>query len=369
MKIVYLVNGHLTSRWQSYYCLDAVAEHFDIEFWNCSRLVEFPNKVSEVLQRPYIVDDITWDNFETLLRQLPKDTIVVPEIAISPIHYSFYKLVAKYVSIVVTLDFWESPMSFNISAPIIAKNTNESLLQRAQKIIKLKIFDCWWKLHFKTYHFSTDSKTKFALNYPDVEKYYQLESDNNHYKGRYVVYIGQYFPFHSDTQRLEGADVVKLAPSFYKSMNNFFEKVEKEMDCEVIIAEHPSARHEENPYKGRKIIYYKTAELIRDSIAVCMHFSNSSSFVLLYDKPVALLECDAIRQTRRFSQHNREFAKALGREPVNVDQNPEIQSLFTPIDRNIRKEALDIMLRKGKKQLNKDLLVRYFKGIQDKYKS
>ena len=368
MKIVYLVNGPLTSRWQSYYCLDAVAEHFDIEFWNCSRLVEFPNNVSEILQRPYVVDDITLNNFETHLQQLPKDTIVVPEIAISPIHYSFYRLVAKYVSIIVMLDFWVSPMAFNISTPIVAKNTNESLLQRVQKIIKLKFFDCWWNSNFKTYHFSTDPKTKFVLNYPDVEKYYQLEGDDSHYKGRYVVYIGQYFPFHSDTQRLEGAAVVELATSFYKSMNSFFEKVEKEMNCEVVIAEHPSAKHTNNPYNGRQIIYFKTAELIRDSIAVCMHFSNSSSFVLLYDKPVALLECDAIRQTRRFSQHNREFAKALGREPINVDRNQEVQFVFSPIDRKIRKEALDLMIRKGEKQLNKDLFVKYFKEIQEMIK-
>lgn len=363
MKIVYLVNGPLTSRWQSYYCLDAVAEHFDIEFWNCSRLVNFPNKVSEILQRPYVVDDITMDNFETHLRQLPKDTVIVPEIAISPIHFSVFRLVAKYVSTIVTLNFWESPMAFNISTPLIAKNTNESLLRRAKKIIQLKLFDCWWKTHFKTYHFSTKPDAHFVLNYPDVEKYYQLENKNNHIEGRYIVYIGQYFPFHSDTQRLEGADVVQLAPSFYKSMNAFFDRVEKEMQCKVIIAEHPSAKHIENPYKGRKIVYYKTAELIRDSIAVCMHFSNSSSFVLLYNKPVALLECDAIKQTIRFSQHNREFAKALGREPINIDLNPDVQSAFFPIDGDIRRQAVDLMLRKGERQLNRDLFVRYFKAI------
>lgn len=366
MKIIYLVNGPLTSRWQSYYCLDAISEQFDIEFWNCSRLVEFPNKVTETLNRPYVVDDIQSDNFEAYLKQLPKDTIVVPEIPISPVHYSFYRLIAKYVSVVVTLDFWASPMAFNIATPLIAKNTNESLLQRIKKVLKLKLFNFWWKRHFKTFHFSTNPNAHYVLNYPDVEKYYQLESDNSHFKGRYVVYIGQYFPFHSDTQRLEGASVVQLAPSFYKSMNAFFSRVEKEMQCKVIIAEHPSAKHEENPYEGRQIVYYKTAELIRDSIAVCMHFSNSSSFVLLYDKPVALLECNAINQTIRFCQHNKEFAKALGREPINIDLNSDVQSAFYPIDRDIRKEAVDLMLRKGEKQLNKDLFVRYFNEILTK---
>ena len=363
MKIVYLVNGPLTSRWQSYYCLDAVAEHYDIAFWDCSLLVEFPNKVSATLQRPYVVNAISFDNLEEHLQQLPKETIIVPEIAITPSNYKAFKIITKYVSVAVQLDFWESPMAFNIISPIIVKDSHESLWQRAKKIVTHKAFELWWKRHFKTFIFSTNPHAHFALNYPDVEKYYQLERDNHHRKGRYVVYIGQYFPFHSDTQRLEGAEVVRLAPSFYKSLNAFFQKVENELQCEVIIAEHPSAKHRENPFNGRQIIYYQTAELIRDSVAVCMHFSNSSSFVILYDKPVALLECDAIRQTTRFNRHNREFAQALGRKTIDMDRVKEITSVFTPIDRDIRQKALALLLRDGK-QLNEELFVQYFGEIE-----
>lgn len=363
MKIVYLVNGPLTSRWQSYYCLDAVAEHYNIAFWDCSRLVEFPNKVSESLQRPYVVDDITFDNLEEHLQQLPKETIIVPEIAITPENYTVFKIIARYISTSVQLDFWESPMAFNITSPTIVKDSHESLWQRAKKIATRKVFEWWWKKHFKTFIFSTNPHAHFALNYPDVEKYYQLAQGTKFRESRFVVYVGQYFPFHSDTQRLEGSDVVKLAPSFYRSLNAFFQKVEYELQCEVIIAEHPSAKHQGNPFEGRQIIYYHTAELIRDSIAVCMHFSNSSSFVILYDKPVALLECQAIRETIRFNRHNREFAHALGRETIDMDSVTDISSAFSPIDRNIRKKALNLLLREGQ-QLNAELFVEYFGEIE-----
>ena len=201
-----------------------------------------------------------------------------------------------------------------------------------------------------------------AVTYHNVS-FVDLEQDKQHRKGRYVVYIGQYFPFHSDTQRLEGEKVIQLAPSFYQSMNKFFERVENELKCEVIIAEHPSAKHSDNPYNGRQIIYYQTAELIRDSLAVCMHFSNSSSFVILYDKPVALLECEAIRKTVRFSRHNKEFAAALGREPVDIDTVKDIPSVFLPIDRNIRNRALSILLHNGN-QTNAELFVKYFAEIE-----
>ena len=367
MKIIYLINGPLTSRWQSYYCLDAVAEHYDIEFWDCSRLVEFPNIVTEVLSRPYEVNDISADNFEDHLKQLPKDTIVVPEIAITPSNHRWFRIVAKYAPNVVTLDFWKSPMDFNIPSQLYANNCKESLYQRVKKVATRKIFDLWWQMHFRTFVFSTNPQAQYVLNFPDVEKYYQLEQDNNHRKGRYVVYIGQYFPFHSDTQRLEGCDVVRLAPSFYHSMNSFFERVEKELDCEVIIAEHPSAKHVENPYNGRKIIYFQTAELIRDSLAVCMHFSNSSSFVILYDKPVALLECKAINETICFSRHNREFAKALGRENIDIDKIQNIQQAFFPIDREIRNKALSLLLHEGNLQ-NAALFVKYFTEVEKQLK-
>ena len=364
MKIVYLVTGPLNSRWQSYYCLDAVAEHYDIAFWDCSRLVEFSYQVSEKQNRPYVVEDITFDNIEAHLQQLPKDTVIVPEIAITPSNYRLFRQIAKYVSTAVRVDFWESPMAFNIPTKLYVKEIPETLRQRVLKIIRQTVFNCWWKSHFKTFVFSQNPQAQYSLNVPDVEKYYQLQQDNNHRNGRYVVYIGQYFPFHADTQRLEGADVVRLAPSFYKSLNTFFERVEKEMDCEVIIAEHPSAKHTENPFGGRQIIYYQTAELIRDSIAVCMHFSNSSSFVILYDKPVALLECKAITETVRFCRHNREFAAALGRKVVDIDSIEEVKSVFTPIDKDLRQKALDLLLRKGDKQLNAELFVKYFNEIE-----
>lgn len=363
MKIVYLVNGPLTSRWQSYYCLDAVAERYDVSFWDCSQLVEFPNIVSETLHRPYVVSDITFDNLEEHLAQLPKDTIIVPEIVIAPCNYKVFKIVAKYISTAVQLDFWKSPISFNIKSPAIVRNTKESLQQRIEKIVKNKLLTWWWKRHFKTYMFTTDPHAHFALNYPDVEKYHQLEHDTHHRKERYVVYIGQYFPFHSDTQLSEGADVVRLAPSFYNSMNRFFERIENELECKVIIAEHPSAKHTKNPYKGRSIIYGQTAELIRDSIAVCMHFSNSSSFVILYDKPVALLECEAIKETTRFNRHNKEFAKAFGRELVDIDTEVDVHSIFKPVDAQIRSKALSLLLRKGG-ELNTELFVQYFGEIE-----
>ena len=363
MKIVYLVNGPLTSRWQSYYCLDAIAEHYNIEFWDCSRLMDFPNKVTDALQRPYVVDDILPDNFEAHLQSLPHDTVIVPEIPQSPSYFSLFKKIAKYVTNVVDIDFWQSPLAFNITTPLYAKNTNETLLQRIKKVVSWKLFKWWWKTHFKTFAFSCDPDTQYTLNYPDVEKFHLLEQDQHHRTGRYVVYIGQYFPFHSDTQRLEGEKVIQLAPSFYQSMNKFFERVENELRCEVIIAEHPSAKHSYNPYNGRQILYYQTAELIRDSLAVCMHFSNSSSFVILYDKPIALLECEAIRKTIRFSRHNKEFAAALGREPVDIDTVKDIPSVFLPIDRNIRNRALSILLHNGN-QTNAELFVKYFAEIE-----
>lgn len=367
-KIIFLVNGPLTERWINYFCLDDLNKKFDIEYWDCTHLIEHANVVSDVQERDYVHSNITWQNLDTNLSRLPKNSIIVPEIAIAPCNYRLFWRISKYVQTAINVDFWHSPVSIGI--PDQAKKYRvpgtETFMQKVVKTIRNVSFLLWWKWRYTTYSFSIDPSSKYPLNTPDVEKYLSLQNVPHQNRGRYVVYVGQFFPFHTDTIRLEKRDLAEFAKPFYDSLNLYFDRIERELKCKVIIAEHPSGKHIANPFNGREIVYYKTAELIRDSIAVCMHFSNSSSFVVLYDKPVAILSCSAIEQVPTFYTHLRAFADAVALPPINIEENIPVTSTFKKLKPNVRKRILNLLLPKDYSKKNNELWEEYITAINNR---
>src|SRR5690606_1600526 len=80
----------------------------------------------------------------------------------------------------------------------------------------------------------------------------------------------------------------EIADQYRLSMNRYFDWLEKEYRCEVVIAAHPSSDYK-TEWNGRKVIKNKTAELVKDAEWVIMHASTSNVLALLFNKPVVYL--------------------------------------------------------------------------------
>lgn len=365
MKVVFLVNGPLTDRWLRCFCLDELSSVFDVEYWDCTYLIKHANIVSSPLNREYVHSDITWQTLNDELKRLPNDTIIVPEVAMSIDNFPLFYRVSQYVHTAICLDFWHSSVSIGEKDTYkqYRSKSGESIWFKIKKNVRSILFNLWWKHKFYTYYCSVDPHAHHSLNAPDVEKYLSMKDTPHQERGRYVVYVGQYFPLHTDIPRLEKRDVRYLAQPFYDTLNAFFDKVERDFDCKVIIAEHPSGKHEINPFGGREIVYYQTAELIRDSVAVCMHYSNSSSFVVLYDKPLAILNCEQIVQVNTFYSRLAAFADALEMPLINMETISDAKNVFTPIRPDIRKRIISTLLPSGRTKNNVQLLEEYIREI------
>lgn len=391
IKIVYMVGGPLTERWLSCYCLDQLAEKLDVEYWDCSDVIISPYEAKTVLERPY-VHHLTENNLSANLQRCC-DAIYIQEIVFEKWKPHLCSLLLKYVQYGIHInicsytpielfesqqdlrnqgDIWhkmKSGLYENIAIKIIGKLFRYGLTSRYVEIVKKTIRSHRYNKERNRYYALFRQYTiapmnvhsKYHINHPDYEKYLHTKGSCPIEGERYIVFVGQFFPYHADLVSDIHAEIDVLAQQYYASLNCFFGKLEKKYNCKVVIAEHPSANHVVNPYEDRIVLYGKTAELIRGSIGVVMHYSNSFSFVALNDKPMAVIETSAMKGVGPFSANTHIFADTLQFDVINVDAFDEETNILVPIRRDLLSKYVSMMSVEG----NADNGVLYYEHFKD----
>lgn len=139
----------------------------------------------------------------------------------------------------------------------------------------------------------------------------------------YYVFIDQYLPYHSDS-KASGSCLIP-SESYYRQLNQLFDKIEKEKNTEIIIAAHPIAQRYLacNPFGERKLYFKQTHTLVKYSSGVIFHFSTACSYIPLYSRPsIALISDDLIKFLPIQSMYIDYYAKLLGVNVVNIDHIP-----------------------------------------------
>jgi hypothetical protein len=148
---------------------------------------------------------------------------------------------------------------------------------------------------------------------------------------RYAVYLDQALPNHPDNMALIGVREVMNVQAFYKSLNDFFRRIEAELGLTVIVALHPKAGGAESrrvQFNGRLGVMGKTMDLIRNSSLVIGHHSASISYAVIARKPILVLTNDVIEScaTSDFihARGIKGIASELKTQVLNSDQGPEL---------------------------------------------
>lgn len=320
IKIVITHPSQLSERWVNYYCLDHLSEVFDIEYWDCSAIVYPSFMVAHPLSPNYLHEIKTLREFENKLNCLPHDTVLITEVHNNSKTIEFHKIQGKCFPRYAHVGFYGNTIDG------IWKNENITQQERRLRSIKNVLYQsklirdfAKWLFHHRDvdyqenrikakssdfykecYSMSCVGSSIHRVNHPDFEQYLKVKGMPRLIKKPYIVFIDGFYPYHPEAfvySEIENID--EVAFEYYQSMNAFFNYIEKEMHCEVIIAAHPYANYlEHNPFEGRDIYYGKTAQLIKDSNAVCMHNSNAFSYVALFDKPVAIVTNTAMDKSR-----------------------------------------------------------------------
>ena len=393
-----MIPSALTERWQGMFCADELSKKFDLEYWDCSSICKPFFEASSVLDRSFSRKIIDFSDMESQLSRLPQDTVIISHIHLEGFNYKLHKLISSYNRNRVYVDFWanritaflESSDSANNRRKEIRKNSIWSqLLKRAPfldscvKFVEYKggpeyrkYRDEHRKLQryykavplYNRFLISVKPHMRYSINHPDYEKFLSVVQDGGKalVEGRYAVFLDQCFPRHPSL-KTENPDIdfEALAQPYYSSLNAFFDKIEKEFKCRVVIAGHPVANYEQNPFGDRQIFYFKTAELVASSIAVLMHCSFSISFPILFDKPVCLIANKALLQATEIRSNIGKFSIAFKKDIVDTDYAADVSKVLTPIDEAIRKKYIDTFFDTSIKESNGRLLAQHIESIHE----
>ena len=135
-----------------------------------------------------------------------------------------------------------------------------------------------------------------------------------------AVFLDEYYPFHPDYIYL-GLKPPVTAEQYYPPLNRFFDRVEKELGLEIVIAEHPRSAYEKHPeyFSGRKRIKGNTANLVRECKLVLAHSSTALNYPNIYQKPVIFLTSRSI-DASWLGSAIKAMACWFGKKPVFVDE-------------------------------------------------
>ena len=384
-KIIFLIGGPLTKRWLFNYRIDELAQSLEVEYWDCSALIAHPYRVAEEIERDYVHLIDSFDELDKCLAQQPWDAILIPEIGFCEENYPLLKRISEKIRYCLMIDIWSYNLLDYVDS-LTSKDNNapkssfhlmhwlKSMLHKLKSFIKPSAqthhavvdYDKACKDLFEIYDISYKPTAQYSINHVDYEKYLEVKAQAKRRKDKYIVYVGQYFPLHPEYAMIEpNVDFRALVEPFYKSLNAFFDHLEETYQCPVVIAEHPSGNNQGNPYNGREVVFYQTAELIRDSYAACMHCTNAFSMVALFDKPVAILTCDALRVSRNLGGRTAKFASILNAPLVEMDRCHDYSNIFTSMDKELRKNFLSVFVDTERKQGNAELLQKHILSIHN----
>lgn len=340
-KFVFLYTSNFCTRINDFYNLeDWVANGYDVEYWDLSAIT-----CHEHLSDLH-VEGLTTRTITTLreFRNLVKENRSNNVLYLTWVNYcwysaGFYSVLSQYNCDYAFFDNGLLP-SFSYQS----KNRKRRVTLR------------------KIYHFLRDKYYRYSIKTPLLKPatfYFQLsDSYKGHDKidsntihgwcnagdyernrklqkaveGKYIVFLDQYLPYHNDIT-LNGQKHID-ADLYYSSINNAFSLIETQFGVPVVIAAHPAANryNEINPFEGRRILFNKTAELVKGAELVLAHYTTAISYVVLNRKRMILFTSDAIRNFSPYiDSYIQQLANLLSLNCINLDSLTKEQLFLSEI--------------------------------------
>jgi len=116
-----------------------------------------------------------------------------------------------------------------------------------------------------------------------------------------------------------------LHSSYFKSLNDFFSKIEKKYKINVVISRHPKSNLNIQKYLNRSVYDYKSAELVKDAEFVISHQSLSVNYGILLYKPIIFIYTQEMLEQSEATFNLVNTVKFLGKnldqQVFNIDKN------------------------------------------------
>ena len=319
---------------------------YKFEIWSISEyLFKGKYKVTDRLTVDYLRNVCSLNELETLIKYVDiSNTVFIVECHNIWDNRKIYKLLSDYNCYTIKIDFYANST--------IKKNKALKIKQffsiRCGKIIKSKVkafsfllYKKYFKIKgYKKILSSSDIvKRTDKINHPDYEKF-RFHNVDSIIKSEYIVFCDNFFPFHPDLINLLKYKKVPDGKSYQQTLSRFFDYLESVYKMPVIIAAHPKATYKGNEFGNRKIIRNQTVNLVKNCKMIVQHSSNSISYAILANKPIAFISTNDFEAFPQLNHFLHTLAYSLGHNVYNLDKVPFEKVNLLPIENNYRQKYI-----------------------------
>jgi hypothetical protein len=310
-KVVYINYQSISEKYcTDYYLFECLENGLNVEYWDVSNLY-FPESSFQTLENANIkllkfnslfdfkteiisnnidstlfITNITYEfKVWRLFRVLTSCNCKLAFFARGMFPVPSRKVSSKILKLILTIDFKKIRQVFRSYLALFFKK---------HKIIKTYdlIFRAGSEGGSTTgigYHYDLNTSKIVEINYFDYDKYLKVSKESSIFQEDYCVFLDVYLPYHPDVQMM-GIKTVS-ADSYYENLNKYFDFVEKTYNTNVVVCAHPKAQKykSQNPFNGRKIVFNKTCELVKEAKFAITNYSTSISFPILFKKVIFLI--------------------------------------------------------------------------------
>lgn len=312
-RVVYFDYQPLSQQvYDDYYLGRLVAAGCCVEYLDLTPLY-FPTHSKEVTFEGVVIHKVaSFRELEQFIRNHDQtETLYISRLTFSYIVARLFRLFKKYNCKLVALTRGGFPtenkaqklLNFSLKKYIRYGKQLITLFLKKAGYFKTYdyIFNCGSSLYMIGIGWGEDIKKAVIkpINTVDYERIRDIEKLTvpNLIEEKYVVFLDEYYPFHTDLE-ICGLKAVPYE-EYYNELNRLFKNIEDKFHLEVVIAAHPKAQlyKEKDFFEGRKVIFGKTAELVKYSKFAMVHDSTALGFAIATEKPLLFLNAELIKKS------------------------------------------------------------------------
>lgn len=317
-------------------------DHFDVKVWDLSILSLRGTDFPDVIVDDYVKVFKNFAEIKIALNQVDiKETFFIVQVPFNDKTYPLYKELKKRKCYVARFDFYTNTFyedNYHIDLQFSWRNTSvffDKLFKKFRNYIKWKRNKIKWsKIHYdcRLSPLNGDNITGH-INHPDYDNFI-FHKEERLLDYRYLVFCDNYFPYHPDLiEKVDGIDGKK----YQKQMSELFTYLEKKTGLPIVIAAHPKAKYIGKEFGNRRIMKFKTNNLVQYSEGVIFHTSNSLSYAIMANKPILSVTTNDY-ELLRFPFDK--LSKYLEIPYYNLDQNSMSDIEFHSISKDVREKYI-----------------------------
>lgn len=169
----------------------------------------------------------------------------------------------------------------------------------------------------------------------DYDNYLKIkESTDKILEEKYILFIDENYVYHGDYQMVGIKSPFEVEKNYFCPLNNLFDRIEKLLDCKVVVAAHPRSDYKDGDIFGnRKIFINQTAQLIKDAELVICHTTSAMSYIMLFKKDFLLIYMNEIKKSFEWEDYYIPFINALKIQALNVSNQYCDQDIIKKISK------------------------------------